>query len=159
MTKLRIIKRKATDAIRFWIDELLSRTPFKPDPRKVLVIRLDGIGDFIVWVDAAQALAQHYRNQGKSPILVADSNCAGFAEALGIFDQVISFDQPRFSSNPLYRIQMVRRIRGLGCTLAIQPTYSRAFEAGDAVIHFCGAKRRIGSTGNLTMISERSEER
>jgi ADP-heptose:LPS heptosyltransferase len=154
MTKLRIIKRKVTDAIRFGIDEVLSRTPFNPDPHKVLFIRLDGIGDFVVWIDAARALAQHYRNQAKSPILLADSNCAGLAEALGIFDQVIRFDEPRFSSRPLYRIQMARRIRGLGCTLAIQPTYSRAFETGDAVIHFCGAKQRIGSTGNPTMTTE-----
>jgi ADP-heptose:LPS heptosyltransferase len=154
MTRLRRIKRKATDAIRFGIDELLSRTPFKPDPRKILFIRLDGIGDFIVWIDAARALAQHYRDQGKSPILVVDSNCAGLAEALGIFDQVIPFDQPRFSRKPLFRIQMVRRIRALGCDLAIQPTYSRAFEGGDAIIHFCGATQRIGSKGNHSMITE-----
>src|SRR5215469_10500310 len=109
MTKLRVIKRKLTDAIRFGIDELLSRTPFKPDPHKVLFIRLDGIGDFVVWIEAARALAQHYRNQGKSPILLADSNWSGLAEALGIFDQVISFNEPRFSSKPLYRIRMVRR--------------------------------------------------
>lgn len=154
MNKFRKIKRKVADAIRFGIDELLSRAPFKPDPHKVLFIRLDGIGDFIVWIDAARTLAQHYRNQGKSPILVADSNCAGLAEALGIFDQVISFNQQEFSRSPIYRIQMERRIRGLGCTLAIQPTYSRVFEGGDAVIHFCGAKQRIGSTGNYSMISE-----
>lgn len=153
------IKRKATNAIRFGIDELFSRTPFKPDPHNVLFIRLDGIGDFIVWIDAAQALAQHYRNQGKSPILVVDSNCAGLAEALKIFDQVIAFDQQRFSRNPFYRIQMARRIRGLGCTLAIQPTYSRVFEGGDAVIHFCGAKQRIGSTGNHTLITEANMRR
>jgi ADP-heptose:LPS heptosyltransferase len=154
MNKFRKIKRKVTDAIRFGIDELLSRIPFKPDPHKVLFIRIDGIGDFIVWIDAARTLAQHYRNQGKSPILVADSNCAGLAEALGIFDQVVQLDQQEFFCSPIYRIQMGRRIRGLGCTLAIQSTYSRVFEVGDAVIHFCGAKRRIGSTGNYTMITE-----
>jgi ADP-heptose:LPS heptosyltransferase len=154
MTELRRIKRKATDAIRFGIDEMLSRTPFKPDPRKVLFIRLDGIGDFVLWIDAARVLAQHYRDQGKSPVLVVDSYCAGLAETLGIFDQVIPFDQSRFSRKPLFRIQMVRRIRALGCTLAIQPTYSRAFEGGDAIIHFCGATQRIGSMGNHSMITE-----
>ena len=154
MTNLRIIKRKVTDAIRFGIDEVLSRAPFKADEHKVLFVRLDGIGDFILWIEAARALAQHYRNQGKSLTLVTDSNCAGLAEMLGIFDQVIPFDQPRFSRNPLYRIQMVRRIRGLGCSVAIQPTYSRVFAGGDAVIHFCGAKQRIGSTGNHSLITE-----
>src|ERR1700722_1936356 len=148
------IKRKITDAIRFGIDELISRTSFQPDPHKVLFIRLDGIGDFILWIDAARTLAQHYRNQGKSPIFVADSHFAGLAEALGIFDQVINFNQQEFSRSPIYRIQIGRRIRGLGCALAIQPTYSRVFEGGDAVIHFCGATQRIGSTGNHSHITE-----
>lgn len=154
MTKLRVFKRRVTDAIRFGIDELLSRTPFKSDPRKVLFVKLDGIGDFILWIDAARALAQHYRNEGKSPILVVDSFCADLAESLGIFDQVIAFNQPRVARSPLFRIQTIRRIRGLGCTLAIQPTYSRVFMGGDAIIHFCGARQRIGSTGNHSLISE-----
>jgi ADP-heptose:LPS heptosyltransferase len=154
MNIFRKLKRKVTDSVRFGIDELISRSSFKPDPHKVLFIRLDGIGDFILWIDAARTLAQHYRNQGKSPILVADSNFAGLAEALGIFDQVIKFDQQEFSRSPIYRIQMERRIRGLGCALAIQPTYSRVFEGGDAVIHFCGAEQRIGSTGNNSLITE-----
>ncbi len=89
MRRFKRIKRKATDAIRLGSTSCSLELRSRPDPHKVLFIKLDGIGDFIIWIDAARALVQHYRDQGKSLILVADAYCAGLAEALNIFDQVI----------------------------------------------------------------------
>jgi ADP-heptose:LPS heptosyltransferase len=143
-------------AAQFGIDSLLLLTrKVKPHrhPSRVLIVRLDGIGDFVLWLDAARAMASFYKAQGKSVILVAHSLWADWARELGIFDDVVALDRRRFDSELLYRWRFGYRLRMLGCSIAVNPTYSREWLFGDAVVRVCGAGERIGSTGDLSNIA------
>src|SRR6185437_3463020 len=117
-------------------------------PNTVLIVRLDAIGDFILWLDAAQALLEHYKSLGKSVVLVANSAWAAWAGDLTAFEDIITIDLKRFQNSPLYRYRMGREIRRLGCAIAVNPTYSRDWSLDDSVIRICGAKERIGSSGD-----------
>ncbi|WP_158785760.1 glycosyltransferase family 9 protein [Granulicella sp. L46] len=122
-------------------------------PDSVLLIRLDAIGDFVLWLDAAQATVKHYKAQGKSVVLVANAAWAEWAKELAIFDDVIALDRRKYEQEPLYRFRLGRRIRKLKCSIAVQPTYSREFFWGDAVVRISGASERIGSAGDNSNIS------
>jgi ADP-heptose:LPS heptosyltransferase len=124
----------------------LSRKATRHSER-VLVIRVDAIGDFVLWLDAAKATVKHYRGQGKGVTLVANAAWAAWAEELKVFDEVLFLEKGAFDKNLLYRYRFERRVRALGCSIAVQPTYTREWLFGDALVRTCGATERIGSTG------------
>jgi ADP-heptose:LPS heptosyltransferase len=147
-------------AAHFWVDTLLLLTPkAKPHehPASVLIIRLDAIGDFVLWLPAAQATVGFYKAQGKSAVLLANAAWAAWARELGVFDEVIPFDRRRFGSDMLYRYRLGYRVRMLGCSTAVQPSYSREWSFSDAIVRTCGIAERIGSTGSTSNISLREK--
>jgi ADP-heptose:LPS heptosyltransferase len=136
------------------IDAVLKWTPKgEPRPDRVLIVRLDAIGDFVLWLDAVQALVDHYKALGKGAVLVADATWATWARELAIFEEIIPVDIRKFQRSLLYRYRAGRRIRKLGCTIAVDPTYSRHWLLGDSVIRISGAAERIGSVGNISNLT------
>ena len=133
----------------FCIDTIVRLTPkgtLRPD--SVMVVRLDAIGDFVLWLDAARAVLEHYESIGKSAVLVANAVWAAWARDLTAFKYIIALDVKRFQDSSIYRYRMGREIRSLGCAVAVNPTYSRDWSLDDSVIRICGAKERIGSSGD-----------
>ena len=130
-------------------DSILKLTPRgTPRPDRVLIVRLDGIGDFVLWLDAAQALVRHYKERGQSAFLVANALWASWAKDLAIFEDVIAVDVKKFQQSPRYRYNVGRDIRSRGCAIAIEPTYSRHCLLGDSIIRISGSDVRIGSIGD-----------
>ena len=148
---LKVTTRRLRSAAQFCVDTLLLlMKKGTPHPDRVLLIRLDAIGDFTLWLDAAQATVKHYNAQGKSVVLVANAAWAAWATQLGIFADVIALERPRFNQDLIYRFRHGRQIRRLGCSIAVQPTYSREWLFGDAIVRTSGAAERIGSAGDTT---------
>jgi ADP-heptose:LPS heptosyltransferase len=138
-------------AALFCIDTLsLLKRRVPLHPSRILMIRLDAIGDFVLWLPAAKATVSFYREQGKTVVLLANAAWATWAKELGMFDDVIALDRRKFDSDLLYRYQIEYRVGVLGCSIAIQPTYSREWLFGDAIIRTCGAQERIGSAGDTS---------
>ncbi|MGO9317700.1 MAG: glycosyltransferase family 9 protein [Terracidiphilus sp.] len=151
---LKDVIERIRNAALYCVDTLLTLTrkgPLHPD--RVLVIRLDAIGDFILWIDAAQATVRHYKSQGMNVVLVANAVWAALAKQLAVFDEVIALDRSKFLLNPLYRYRAAYRVRMLGCAIAVQPTYSREWLFGDAVVRLSGAAERIGYSGDISNVS------
>ena len=145
--------RKLKKIALLFVDTLLTFTKkgvLHPD--RVLLIRLDAIGDFLLWLDAAQATVKHYKAQGKSVVLVANTAWAAWAKELDVFGDVLALERPRFERDLLYRFRLGRQIRMLGCSVAVQPTYSREWLFGDALVRISGAAERIGFNGDTTNI-------
>lgn len=117
----------------------------------VLLVKLDAIGDFIVWLGCAQQLRHHFA--AERLCLVCNQAVAELAVASGCFDGVIPLQLERFKTHWPYRFRLLRRIRTLGCHTSIQPTHSRRFLLGESIIRCSGARRRIGSIGDTSNIS------
>lgn len=132
-------------AAHYLVDRFAVLGMTHSDPDVAVVVRVDGIGDFVVWLEAARALRQHLRS--RRIVLVANRIFAALAAATGDFDEVIAVDLDAFEHDLRYRFNMVRRLRALGAATAIQPTFSRRFTSGDAMVRATGAPERIGSTG------------
>lgn len=128
---------------RYWLIDYLPKK--LTGSTSVLLVRLDLIGDFVIWLDAAKEFRSLYPN--KHIVLYANSIWAELAEKLSYWDQVIGVDVSRLRTDHLYRLVVLIQTHWQGYGIAIQPTYSREY-VGDLVVRATGAAQRITHTGN-----------
>lgn len=134
----------------------------KKNQNDVLVVRLDGIGDFILWLEAARALRTIYPPDRHEITLAGNEIWREVAQRLSIADHYFFINTEKFRRNLLYRCKVLKRIRAQGFRIAIQPTFSRRFEIGDSIIRVSGASERIGAVGdanNITVKDKRQSDR
>ena len=135
--------------ITFIFDSFVIITVRKPaHSRGVGLIRMDSIGDFILWLDAAKEFRNLYPNVKTT--LIANQVWSDLAKLLPYWNDVIPVDRNKFTRNPLYRFQIFRRIRKRGFESVIHTTYSRDYFRGDSLIRATGALQRIGSFGDIS---------
>jgi ADP-heptose:LPS heptosyltransferase len=115
----------------------------------VLLVRLSGVGDFILWLDAAKAF--HELFPGKKITLLANRAWAELARELPHWDEVWDVDRNKLVRNPLYRLRTFLRLRRAGFQIVIQTGISRDFYH-DTVVRISGADKRIGSVGDHSNI-------
>lgn len=116
----------------------------------VVIMRLDSIGDFFLWLDSAEQLREIY--PGEKLTLLANSTWADLARNLPVFDEVIPVDSKSFLSKLCYRWKMIRLVRRRGFRIAVQTAFSREFFLNDSLMRATGAHHRIGSQGNFSNI-------
>ena len=134
---------------RYWLIDYLPKKSAGND--SVLLVRLDLIGDFVIWLDAAKEFKNLYPN--KRIVLYANSTWAALAGKLPYWDQVISVDVPRMRTDQLYRLGTLIQTHWRGFGIAIQATYSREY-VGDLVIRATRGAQRIahlGDDNNITI--------
>jgi len=138
--------------LTFIYDSCVIITVKKPaQPKGIGLIRIDSIGDFILWLDAAKEFRNLYPYAKIT--LIANHTWSDLARLLPYWDEVISVDRKRLTRNLPYRFKIFRQIRQLGFEAAIQPAFSREYLRGDSLIRASGALHRIGSTGDLSNIN------
>lgn len=111
----------------------------------VLLVRLSGVGDFILWLDAAKAF--HELFPGKKITLLANKVWAELARELPYWDEVWDVDRNKLVRNPLYRLRSLLRLRRAGFQIVVQTGISRDFYH-DTIVRISGADERIGSVGD-----------
>ena len=118
----------------------------------VVLVRLDAIGDFVLWLDCARRLREHYADQRIT--LVANSVLADFARELPYWDEVWSVKVAGGDGirNPVARWRILRRLAQQGFDRAVQPVFSRDFVSGDSMVRATGARERIGSIGDCSNV-------
>jgi ADP-heptose:LPS heptosyltransferase len=117
--------------------------------KSIAIIRVDAIGDFVIWLDSAKEYRRLY--PGKKIVLIANSAWANWASNFPFWDEVLHLNLNEFRRNLKYRIKMLRLIRNAGFEIVIQPTYSRTFH-GDSLVRASAAIHRIGSNGDISNI-------
>ncbi len=144
--------------LTFLLDSLLILLP-RPNKsettKQVLIIRFDAIGDFVLWLDAAKRLRDLYPQSRIT--LLGNEAWVSLAKQLPYFDEVWELNRQQFINNIKYRHGILKRIRREGFDVIIQPTFSREFYYGDAIVRISGAKKRIGSQGDYSNISSRQK--
>jgi ADP-heptose:LPS heptosyltransferase len=118
--------------------------------KRLLVIKLDAIGDFILWLDFAKGLREFYPSATHEVTLVGNRAWADLAEKLPYFDRVVPIDRMGFILNPLYRFRMMFRIRRGGFDTVVDPTFSREFPLSPSIVRVCGAKTRMAPQGDTS---------
>jgi ADP-heptose:LPS heptosyltransferase len=122
---------------------------------RTLLIRIDNIGDFILWIPTAKKTKEIYSEEYL--ILIVQKSVQDLAKLLPYWDEVIAIDEHRLRNNFTYRWKTLWQIKTLGAKVGIEFAFSRSILAGDSIIRWSGAQKRIGSSGNLSNIPKVSK--
>ena len=144
-----MLRQTGRDVLLLALDSLFKALPV-PVRRKrgdVLITRLDGIGDFLLWLDAARALRERYA--GRHITLVLSSSCYELARRLPYFDEVIPVRRQQIGRSLAYRYRVFLALRRRRYRLAVHPVHTRIrrFRDSEAVMRMVRAKRKVGSAG------------
>ena len=116
----------------------------------ILLIRLDAIGDFVMWLDTAKEYRKFYPSDKYIILLAGNKIWCDLADELPYWDKVIPVDLKQFTTFSNYRWNLLKEIRSLKVQIAIQPTFSREFYNGDALVRASGARRKVSSRGDMS---------
>ena len=132
------------------LDSFVKIVPRKEHCEGVLLVRVDAIGDFVIWLDSAKEYRRLY--PGEKITLCLNSVLLELAQSLPYWDQLLPVHMEKFGKNPWYRIRILIEIRRRQFKIAIQPTFSRSFFLGDAIVRASAATLRVGFIGDNTNV-------
>jgi ADP-heptose:LPS heptosyltransferase len=120
------------------------------DRRSVLALRLDAIGDFVVWLDAAEGLRDYYADAEIT--LVGNALWTGLAERVSHFDRVVPVDPYRFRHQLRYRRSILQKLTQTHYREALHVVHRRSgrFADAEAIMRAISADRKIVSQGDPT---------
>lgn len=148
---MRILKDMLKRFIYKIVDLFVIVKAVEKNSNSIIVVRIDAIGDFIIWQDAAKEYKKIFKN--KSITLVCNALYFDLAKKTPYFDEVIPLDVKKFEKNLFYRFNFIRKIRSRQYFLAISPVYSRTFFGVDWIIKNIKANEKIGFDCDLSNIS------
>ncbi|GAB7564146.1 hypothetical protein LG202_21850 [Methylobacillus methanolivorans] len=111
----------------------------------IALIRMDGAGDFFIWLNSAKHIREHYAD--KKITLFCNSAWAEYAKTLPYWDIVVPIEYKKFLRQLIYRWKIMLKLRFGHYATIIQPTYFRYLIRDDVLIRSSGSPERIGWHG------------
>ncbi len=125
----------------------------KITPKTLLFLRLDAIGDYILFRNFIEILRNSSKYKDYKITLVGNIAWKDLAENLDrdLIDEFVWIDMRKFHKDLIYRYKKLKEITEKGYEVLIHPTYSRTLDA-DFIVKAINAKEKIGSIGDLSNI-------
>src|SRR3569623_3389921 len=117
------------------------------EKNSVVVVRLDGIGDFILWLACARAIRARYPRPGHRITLVASTAFSDLAVSTGLFDEEMAENARRYIEDNTYSRSVLNQVAALRAEVAVNPGISRD-RNGDRLIQVSEAPTRISVDGD-----------
>ncbi len=116
---------------------------------RVLIVRLDSIGDYILFRNFIEQLRKVPEYSNAHITLCGNVKWKKLAQELDseFIDEFLWLNTKKFYNNIIYRLDFLRKIFGLKFGVVIEPTFSREALFGDSIVRATNAKIRIGSSG------------
>ncbi len=120
-------------------------------PDSMLIIRMDAIGDYILFRNFISLLKDSSEYRNYKITLCGNIAWKELAENLDkdVVDNFVWMNRKKFYGNFIYKYKMLKEIHNYGFEIAIETTYSREVLYGDEIIKVSRASERIGNTGSL----------
>lgn len=130
--------------------------PPRNSPGSILIIKLDGIGDYILFRNYLERLRESEAFKTSRITLCGNSSWQTLAEHFDTssIDDFIWIDRKRFVRQFRYTLEQLDRIHSLRFDIALQPTYSR--DLADLILIAADAPRKVafdGDTFNVNSVS------
>jgi len=142
-----VLVRRIVLPIIFLFDRLVVLTTSLENSNSaaIVIIRTDNLGDLILWLPAAKALADSKMLSGERVILVANSNWATLPILREIFAEVIPIDLKKFRQNIFYRSRNIRKLARLRSKMVINPIVSRESVTSDSLARAIKSQIKIAA--------------
>ncbi len=99
--------------------------PRQDKRKKVLLVRLDGLGDFALYAPFASALRKRFPAEQYDITLQGRSIWMPLAQKLFSFDHWLTLDPQDFLANPQYRHETLRKLATIGFDYLLQARFHR----------------------------------
>ena len=129
-----------------FIRALLSVGGQKGVKPRVLVIRLDAIGDFFLWLPFANEIRKKYPANKYHLTLIANKLWIPLAKKLLDYDEYLEFAKGKANESVYVELKKAKY------EIVLHPTYSREWEA-DLLVLASQSKNKLGYTGNTSNMS------
>lgn len=163
LIRLRIEVFNAIDNLFLVIFRLFSFLEFNkenqfgnntPAPKKILIIFINAIGDFVIFSSVLPYLKRLYDDCEIT--LLCFNRWIELLESCPYIDKVISLNREQFRKNIIYRYQYLYMLQKEIYLKTIYPSYSR-MPVGDTIIQFSRSREKIGWDGDLNNISSKEK--
>ena len=126
------------------------------NPLSLVIIRLDVLGDYLLFRNYLRQIKQSARYGNHSITLLGNVAVKSLAETFdaALIDRFIWVDIYKLSTRPLYRFRVVRRLRSEGFSVAFCPSYSRVLVLDDFMAWATGAAERVGCQTDYVNIAQ-----
>ena len=136
-------------SLKSWImrggDSIITCFPVSVIPNTLLIVRLDEIGDYILFRNFLSVLRESELFRDFQITLLGNSFVSNLAEQYDSehINNFIWIDKKRFLKDYFYRIRLMIKIRKMGFETVLIPTFSRRFLCEDAVAKVVAAPNTI----------------
>lgn len=143
------IKRSLINAYCILIDfiVLFARRVEKPNTerKKILIIKTDNIGDFILWTDVAKEYKKIFPPEAYEITLLGNSMWTSLAAKTYYFDHIIPLNRKKFILHPFYRIQKMKEVISLKWHKVIYHSFSHEFSTGLSILKLIKSEQVIAA--------------
>ena len=142
---------------RWWLfrlaDIIAKNWPVFSAKQGLLVVRMDGIGDMVLFKQSLEHYASTFRVQKKQITILGCKSWESVADKIFGNYKVINIDEHVFARNLFYRFKVSVRVRKLNPKISVCDSYFRRTLMADSLVWVSGAKRTVVSR---PFISERT---
>lgn len=136
------------------VDALVALSARKRSGNKLLLVRVDAIGDYVLFRNFIKYLRESRYGQYQitlcGNVLWQELSTTFDASYL---DDFIWIDRSKLVSDYGYRYSMLKKIRSAGFEVAIQPSISREYFYCESIIRSAAAGTNIGNSGDCVNMS------
>ncbi len=121
---------------------------------KLVIVRTDEIGDYMLWRKCLPTIAEHYRAQDYKIHLIGNSSWKSLFDRFDSthVDQAIWVDKIKFKKKIGYRFELLRQTYLSNYDIVINPIFSRDKRNDDAFVIAAKAQQSIGMKANLESV-------
>ena len=130
----------------FFVDNIIQARNSRKFYGEIILVKLDNIGDFIIWITFAKAIKTFYKKEKIT--LVCHKNVKDLALKLNLFDKIIEIDQTLFCRNLIYRIRKIKVLKEYSYGKVFHSTFSRSFICSDSIVRILCARKKYGFCGD-----------
>jgi len=136
----------------FWfVDSMIFVIPRRRRKRHILMMRIDQLGDYVLWRDAAERLVRYYHERGARVVLLANRAWAELARLDLPCDDVWNIDPRRMKRDLFYRFRLLAKVRRARFEVIVHPALSRDALRGPLIARISGAAVKIAPKGDLAI--------
>lgn len=135
----------------FFITKNVQNQIAKPT---ILVIKMDAIGDFFVWLSVAYKYRNLYPATTHNLVLITNPACIDLANSLHYFDNVIGIKRKRYILNYYYRLQCFKEVNTIKYEKIIYHANSREFASGDLLVRNLVSDTKISIKSDYAIDSD-----
>jgi len=126
------------------------------NPKTLLIIRLDSIGDYILFRNFLKEIRESEQYKDYKIYLCGNIIWKNLSENLdkNFVDEFIWISRKKFRNNLKYKFNALKQIHNLGIKIVVETTFTREILFGDEIVKVSNAKERIASTASQESYSK-----